>query len=113
MACVFCEIVAGRLPARKAYEDDALLAFHDVNPQAPTHLLVIPKRHVGSLLEAGPAEDGLIGCMARKARELAQQLGHGERGFRIVMNCGPDSGYSVFHVHLHLLGGRVLGWPPG
>jgi histidine triad (HIT) family protein len=113
MSCLFCDIVAGKVAARKAYEDDALLAFHDINPQAPTHVLVVPKRHVTSLLDAAPGDDALLGSMVRKGRDLAKELGHGERGFRLVMNCGPDSGYSVFHVHLHLLGGRVLGWPPG
>jgi histidine triad (HIT) family protein len=105
--------VSGRLPARKAYEDDSLFAFHDIHPQAPSHVLVVPKRHVASLLEVGPGDDALLGNMVRKARDLARELGHGEQGFRVVMNCGPDSGYSVFHVHLHLLGGRALGWPPG
>jgi histidine triad (HIT) family protein len=113
MACIFCEIVAGRIPARKVHEDDAVLAFHDVQPQAPTHVLVIPKRHVENLLELTPEDDALVGALARTARDVAKSLGWAERGFRLVMNCGEDAGYSVFHVHLHLLAGRRLGWPPG
>lgn len=113
MACLFCEIVAGRIPSKKAYEDENLLAFHDINPQAPTHVLVIPKRHIESPFDLGPADETLVGSMVRRAKELAKELGHGERGFRLVMNAGDDAGYSVEHVHLHLLGGRRLGWPPG
>lgn len=113
MACLFCEIVAGRIPSKKAYEDAELLAFHDINPQAPNHVLVVPKRHVTSLLDLAPSDDGLVGSMVRRAREIAKELGLAERGFRVVLNCGDDAGYSVFHIHLHLLGGRRLGWPPG
>jgi len=113
MSCIFCEIVAGRIPAQKAYEDDVCLAFHDLHPQAPVHLLVVPKRHVTSLLDLASADDVLTGSLVRVARDLAQKHGLGERGFRLVFNCGADAGYSVFHIHLHLLGGRSLGWPPG
>ncbi len=113
MPCLFCEIVAGRLPARVVYEDDRLVAFHDLRPQAPTHVLVIPRSHVASLLDLEAGHDALVGSMVRAARDVARQLGLGERGFRLVLNSGDDSGYSVFHVHLHLLGGRRLGWPPG
>ena len=113
MACVFCEIAEGRIPARTVFSDDRLVAFHDASPQAPTHVLVIPRRHVTSLLDLEPGDDALAGAMVRKARDLARELGLGERGFRLVFNCGDDAGYSVYHVHLHLLGGRRLGWPPG
>lgn len=114
MACIFCEIAAGRIPSRAvASGDERLLAFHDVNPQAPTHVLVIPRRHITNLLELGPEDDGLVGAMVREAKDVAKQLGLGERGFRLVFNCGDDAGYSVHHIHLHLLGGRQLGWPPG
>jgi len=113
MACLFCEIVAGRIPARQAYEDDELLAFHDINPQAPVHVLLIPKQHVTSLLDLSDAHDGLIGKLVRTGRDLARELKLAERGFRLVLNCGDDAGYSVFHVHLHLLGGRSMSWPPG
>ncbi len=113
MACVFCEIVAGRIPARVAYQDDQILAFHDINPQAPKHVLLIPKRHIASPDELTPEDDSLIGGLVRRAKQLAAELGLGARGYRLVFNCGEDAGYSVFHVHLHLLGGRPLGWPPG
>ena len=113
MACLFCEIVAGRMPAKRAFEDDSLLAFHDINPQAPTHVLVVPKRHITSLVDLEPSDDGLVGSLVRRAKELARELGHAERGYRLVLNCGADAGYSVYHIHLHLLGGRRLGWPPG
>ena len=113
MPCVFCEIVAGRIPAKVAFQDEAVLAFHDINPQAPVHVLVIPKQHVASPLDLTPHEDSLTGRLVRTARDLARELGLSERGFRLVFNCGPDAGYSVFHIHLHLIGGRALGWPPG
>jgi histidine triad (HIT) family protein len=113
MACVFCEIAEGRIPARTVFSDDRLVAFHDASPQAPTHVLVIPRRHVTSLIDLEPGDDALAGAMVRKARDLAKELGLGESGFRLVFNCGEDAGYSVYHIHLHLLGGRRLGWPPG
>jgi histidine triad (HIT) family protein len=113
MPCVFCEIAEGRIPARIVASDDRLVAFHDATPQAPTHVLVIPRRHVTSLLDVGPDDDALAGALVRKARDIAKELGLGERGFRLVFNCGDDAGYSVYHIHLHLLGGRKLGWPPG
>lgn len=112
MACLFCDIVTGKLGAKKAFEDDALLAFHDIHPQAPTHILVIPKRHVTALTDLGNGDDSLVGSMVRRAKELAREAGL-ERGYRLVFNCGEDAGYSVYHIHLHLLGGRALGWPPG
>ena len=89
------------------------MAFHDVNPQAPTHVLVIPRRHITSLTDLEPGDDDLVGAMVRKARDIAKELGLAERGFRLAFNCGDDAGYSVHHIHLHLLGGRPLGWPPG
>ena len=113
MTCLFCEIVGGRVPSKKIYEDDSVLAFHDVRPQAPSHVLVIPKRHITSLVDVTPEDDALVGSLVRKARDLARELGHEQRGFRLVFNCGDDAGYSVYHIHLHLLGGRSLAWPPG
>jgi histidine triad (HIT) family protein len=113
MGCIFCEIAEGRRPARTVQADDQIVAFHDIRPQAPVHVLVIPRRHVTSLLDLGPGDDALVGAMVRKARDLARELGLGDRGFRLVMNCGDDAGYSVYHIHLHLLGGRGLRWPPG
>ncbi len=113
MPCLFCEIVAGRVPARVAYQDDTLLAFHDRNPQGPLHILIIPKRHITSLLDLEAGDDALVGSLVRRARDLAVQEGLSDRGFRLVFNCGDDAGYSVYHIHLHLVGGRKLGWPPG
>ena len=113
MACLFCEIVAGRIPSRIVYQDETVLAFHDIRPEAPVHVLLIPKKHITSLLDLQPEDDALIGGLVRRARDLAHELGLAERGFRLVFNAGADAGYSVFHIHLHLLGGRGLGWPPG
>ena len=113
MACLFCEIVAGRIPAKVVHQDDHVLAFHDIDPQAPTHVLVIPKRHITSLLDLAEGDDVLVGRLVRTARDIARQSGLDPRGFRLVFNCGDDAGYSVYHIHLHLVGGRKLGWPPG
>jgi histidine triad (HIT) family protein len=113
MPCLFCEIVAGRIPARVVYQDDAVIAFHDVSPQAPSHSLIIPKKHISSIVDLTPEDDALVGMLVRKARDLAQAGGLAENGFRLVFNCGDDAGYSVYHIHLHLIGGRKLGWPPG
>ncbi|PYQ17192.1 MAG: histidine triad nucleotide-binding protein [Acidobacteria bacterium] len=113
MPCLFCEIAGGRIPAKVAYQDDTVLAFHDINPQGPTHILVIPRRHITSLMDLTEKDDVLVGNLVRRARDLAKQTGLGERGFRLVFNAGEDAGYSVYHVHLHLVGGRRLSWPPG
>jgi histidine triad (HIT) family protein len=113
VSCLFCEIVAGRVPAKVAYQDEQVLAFHDINPQGPTHILVVPRRHITSLLDMSPADDVLVGSLVRRARDLAVEKGLDERGFRLVFNCGEDAGYSVYHIHLHLVGGRKMSWPPG
>jgi histidine triad (HIT) family protein len=113
MACLFCEIVAGRVPARRVAEDDELLAFEDIDPQAPVHVLFVPKRHLTSLLDLAPADDALVGRLVRAARDVARERGIDARGFRLVFNCGDDAGYSVYHIHMHLIGGRRLRWPPG
>jgi histidine triad (HIT) family protein len=113
MPCLFCDIVAGKIPAKVAYQDDSVLAFHDIKPQGPVHILVIPKRHITSLLDLKEEDDDVVGSLVRKARDLAAANGLAERGFRLVFNAGDDAGYSVYHVHLHLVGGRRLGWPPG
>jgi histidine triad (HIT) family protein len=113
VSCLFCEIVAGRVPAKMAYKDDDVVAFHDINPQGPTHMLVVPRRHITSLIDVTPADDALVGSLVRRARDLAVEHRLDERGFRLVFNCGEDAGYSVYHIHLHLVGGRKLGWPPG
>lgn len=111
--CIFCRIVRGEIEARIAYENDELIAFHDVAPQAPTHILVIPRDHVGTLLDLDPEDAGLLGRMQMAAIHLARELGLDRSGFRLVTNCQEGAGQSVFHIHLHLLGGRRMEWPPG
>lgn len=110
--CLFCRILRGELPAKKVYEDDRVLAFEDIRPQAPTHLLIIPKQHIVGLKEATPDDAEVIGYCHLVAARLARDR-HIEDGYRTVFNVGPRSGQSVFHLHLHLLGGRDLRWPPG
>ena len=112
MDCLFCKIVSGQIPAKKVYEDSAVFAFHDVDPQAPTHVLIVPKQHLAGLKEAQPQDAEIIGRLNLAAAEVARQLNL-TSGYRTVLNVGPDAGQSVFHMHLHLLGGRKLGWPPG
>ena len=111
--CLFCKIAAGQIPATIVYQDDRLVAFKDLNPQAPMHVLVIPRRHVSSLNDLTAQDDALVGEMIRRAASLAGEHGYGERGYRTVFNCNADAGQTVFHVHLHVLGGRSLKWPPG
>lgn len=110
--CLFCRIIAKKLPAKMAYEDDTLVAIHDINPQAPVHILVIPKRHIGRVSEAGKPEQALLGEMVLTAGRIAREQGI-EKGYRLVINNGAEAGQSVFHIHLHLLGGRAMHWPPG
>lgn len=102
--CLFCRIARGELPSRKAYEDDQFLAFHDINPAAPVHLLVIPKLHIDSLITAGPEHEALLGKMVSLAPRLAKEQGC-DNGFRVVINNGPDGGQEVYHLHIHILGG--------
>jgi len=111
--CMFCKIAAGELPSDIVHQDDELVAFRDITPQAPTHILVIPKRHIGTLLETDDDDALLLGRMQRAAVEIARREGLDQDGFRTVLNCLEGAGQSVFHIHLHLLGGRPLGWPPG
>jgi histidine triad (HIT) family protein len=113
MSCLFCDIASGKIASRKAHEDPLVVAFHDIHPQAPTHVLVIPRKHIVSLLDLTEEDDRLVGSVVRTACDLARKLGLSERGFRLVFNCGEDAGYSVYHLHLHLVGGRKLAWPPG
>jgi len=111
--CIFCKIAAGGIPCSKAYEDDCVLAFHDISPQAPVHVLVIPKKHIESVVKLTPEDDALLCHMFRVAQKLAAELNVEESGFRMVLNTGRDGGQSVPHLHIHLLGGRFLAWPPG
>ena len=111
--CIFCRIVAGEIPAQLAHQDDLAVAFHDIAPQAPVHVLVVPRRHVADVLEAERAAPGLGAHLLSVAAKLAPKLGVAASGFRLVFNTGDDGGQSVHHLHLHLLGGRELGWPPG
>lgn len=110
---LFEKIVARELPAKIVYEDDLVLAFHDIRPQAPTHVLVIPKKPIPRIAEAGPEDQQVLGYLLLKAGEVARQLGLGHDGFRLVFNNGPAAGEAVPHLHCHILGGRQLGWPPG
>ena len=112
-SCVFCRIVAGEIPARKVYEDADLLAFEDLNPAAPVHVLIIPKKHVATLRDVEEAEEELIGAIFTAANRIAREKGVAEEGFRVVVNCGENGGQTVFHLHFHLLGGRRMEWPPG
>jgi len=110
--CLFCKIAGGEIPSKKVYEDDEFFAFHDISPQAPTHVLVIPRRHIASLEDAAADDEALLGRLLLVCQRLARELGI-ETGYRVVNNCGAPAGQSVFHVHFHLLGGRPMGWPPG
>src|SRR4029078_6152151 len=111
--CLFCKILKGQIPASIVYEDERLIAFKDINPQAPLHALIVPKRHIASLNELTAEDDALVGEMVRRAAALANQQGYAERGFRTVFNTNAEAGQTVFHIHLHLLAGRGLTWPPG
>jgi histidine triad (HIT) family protein len=111
--CLFCKIATGEIPAKIALENDHVVAFHDIHPVAPAHVLVIPREHIASIHEATPAHAALLGELMLAGRKVAEDLGLHETGYRLVMNTGQDAGQSVFHVHLHVLGGRQMAWPPG
>lgn len=111
--CLFCRIASRQLAAEIVVDDDELVAFHDINPQAPTHLLIIPKTHIARLSELTAEQAHLVGDAVVLANQLARQMGIAEHGYRIVINCGPQAGQSVDHLHVHLLGGRAMHWPPG
>lgn len=112
-ACIFCRIAAGEIPARLLFQDEEVIAFEDLAPQAPLHLLIVPRRHIPHLFATDAADAPLLGKMVATATALARQAGLEAQGFRLVMNCLEEAGQSVFHLHLHLLGGRRMGWPPG
>lgn len=111
--CLFCNIVARTVPAQIVLENDDVVAFRDIRPAAPTHALVIPKRHIVGIHEAKPEDAAMLGQVLLAARNVAEQLGLAEGGYRLVVNQGPDAGQSVFHLHCHVIGGRTMAWPPG
>jgi histidine triad (HIT) family protein len=111
--CLFCKIIAGQIPSTIVHQDEELVAFKDVNPQAPLHVLIVPRRHIATINDLSPQDDVLVGSMFRRAAALAKQHGYADRGYRTVFNTNREAGQSVFHIHLHLLAGRGLSWPPG
>jgi histidine triad (HIT) family protein len=113
MSCLFCRIVAGEIPSKRVYEDETIVAFEDVSPQAPMHVLIVPRAHVSTLNDLEPGHDALVGSMVRRAAALAAERGYDARGYRTVLNCNADGGQTVFHLHLHVLAGRSFAWPPG
>jgi len=110
--CIFCKIAAGSIPSKKVFEDDQVYAFHDIDPKAPKHILVIPKKHIVSLADAGPEDAALMGRLLLAVADIARDHGLG-KGYRVVTSIGPEGGQTVEHMHLHLLGGRQMHWPPG
>ena len=111
--CLFCKIIAGEIKGAVVYEDGDIVAIKDINAQAPLHALVMPRRHIATINDLTPADDALVGSMFRVAATLAKQHGYDQRGYRTVFNCNAEAGQSVFHIHLHVLGGRTMTWPPG
>lgn len=111
--CLFCKIVAGDIPSTKVYEDDKVYAFNDIEPQTPTHIIIVPKMHISSSNELTDDNAEVIGHIFTVAAKIAKEKGFAEKGWRIVNNCGEDGGQTVGHIHFHLLAGRNLGWPPG
>jgi histidine triad (HIT) family protein len=111
--CLFCKIIAGEVPSKKVYETKDIFAFEDVNPVAPTHILIIPKKHLETMLELSEEHRDLIGDIHLAANHIARIRGIAETGYRIVTNCGRDANQTVFHIHFHLIGGRKMEWPPG
>jgi histidine triad (HIT) family protein len=111
--CLFCRIIAGEIPVKPVYEDQSLLVIKDINPQAPLHVLIIPRRHIATLNDLTSGDDALVGAMQRAAAQIAKEHGYTDRGYRTVFNTNREAGQTVFHIHLHLLAGRGLLWPPG
>ena len=113
MACLFCKIIKREIPAAIVFEDDLMIAFNDINPQAPSHVLIVPKRHIETLTDLTEGDDELVGALVRRAAAIAAERGFAAKGYRTVFNTNRDAGQTVFHIHLHLLAGRALHWPPG
>jgi len=113
MSCLFCKIINREIPASIVYEDDQLLAFDDINPQAPTHVLVVPKKHIATLNDLEEDDEALVGTLVRRGAAIAKERGIDAVGYRTVFNTNRGAGQTVFHIHLHVIGGRSLGWPPG
>ena len=111
--CLFCKIIAGEIPGTIVHQDDQLVAFKDIDAKAPLHVLIVPRRHIATLNDLTPADDGLVGSMIRLAASLAHAHGYSDRGYRTLFNTNREAGQSVFHIHLHLLAGRSFTWPPG
>lgn len=112
MDCLFCKIANQEIPAELIYEDDQVVAFNDINPQAPSHILIIPRKHIATLNDIEEQDEALVGHMLKTAAVIAEQQGFAESGYRTVFNCNQDGGQTVYHIHLHLLGGKPMGWPP-
>lgn len=113
MDCIFCKVIKGEIPAKVVYRDDSVIAIEDINPQAPHHLLILPQKHIATLNDLNEEDNELIGHMVQTAKKLAKELGLADDGYRLVMNCNQGAGQTVFHIHLHLMGGRMFRWPPG
>ena len=113
MDCIFCKVASGEMDAKKVFEDEDLVAFEDIRPQAPVHILIIPRRHIETLNDLTDEDAELVGRLVLAAKHIAAERGVAESGYRLVLNCNRDSGQEVFHIHLHLLGGRKMTWPPG
>jgi histidine triad (HIT) family protein len=113
MSCLFCNIIEGKIPAKIVHQDDLTVAFQDINPQAPVHFLIIPRKHIATLNELAPEDNNIVGHMFQVARKMAVQLNIHEQGYRTVFNVNAGAGQTVFHIHLHVLGGRPFSWPPG
>ena len=111
--CLFCKIIERKIPSAIVYEDDRVLAFNDIDPQAPTHVLIVPKRHIATLNDLSPEDDQIVGELVRRAAAIAKERGFSDHGYRTLFNTNRGAGQTVFHIHLHLLGGRSMAWPPG
>jgi len=111
--CLFCRIASGDIPGDIVYQDEDLIAFNDINPQAPTHVLIVPRRHIATLNDLAADDVSLVGRLIHRATAIAAERGHAEAGYRTVFNCNAEAGQTVFHIHLHLLAGRSMTWPPG